>query len=68
MQIDWTTFTLEIINFLVLVWILQRFLYRPVLNALDKRAARMRQQAEDAADARTKAEALKQQYETRLEA
>ena len=31
MELDWTTFVLEIVNFLVLVWILQRYLYRPVL-------------------------------------
>ena len=39
MQIDWTTFALEIINFLVLVWILKRFLYRPVLDTLARRRA-----------------------------
>ena len=31
MAFDWTTFGLEIINFLALLWILKRFLYRPVL-------------------------------------
>ncbi len=37
MELDWTTFTLEIINFLVLIWILKRFLYQPVLNVIAKR-------------------------------
>ena len=37
MQIDATTFVLELINFAVLVWILHRFLYRPILGAIDRR-------------------------------
>ena len=37
MQIDWTTLVLEIINFLVLVWILKRFLYKPVMEAIAAR-------------------------------
>ena len=41
MQIDWTTLVLEIINFLVLVWILKRFLYRPVMEAIAARQQRV---------------------------
>jgi len=39
MQIDWWTFGLQAINFLVLVWLLQRFLYRPVLAVIARRRA-----------------------------
>lgn len=39
MQIDWTTFVLEIVNFLALVWLLKRFLYTPVLDVLARRRA-----------------------------
>ena len=42
MELDWTTFVLEVINFLVLVWILRRYLYRPVLNTLAARKAGQR--------------------------
>jgi len=38
MELDITTFALEIVNFLVLLWLLQRFLYRPIQAALDARA------------------------------
>lgn len=38
MELDATTFVLEIVNFLVLLWLLTRFLYRPIRNALDARA------------------------------
>ena len=37
MRIDWTTFALQLVNFGILVWLLQRFLYRPVLRAIDAR-------------------------------
>lgn len=37
MELDLTTFVLEVVNFLVLVWLLARFLYRPVKVALDAR-------------------------------
>lgn len=66
MQFDWTTFILEILNFLVLVWILQRFLYRPVLAMLDARQQRITEETERATQLRNAAEALRQQYEQRL--
>jgi F-type H+-transporting ATPase subunit b len=37
MRIDWTTLALQIVNFAILVWLLQRFLYRPVLRVIDAR-------------------------------
>ncbi len=39
MQIDWWTFALQGINFLVLVWLLKRFLYHPVREIVDRRKA-----------------------------
>ena len=37
MLIDWFTIIAQALNFLILAWLLKRFLYRPVLNALDER-------------------------------
>lgn len=37
MLIDWFTVIAQAINFLILVWLLKRFLYRPVLDAIDAR-------------------------------
>lgn len=37
MQIDWWTLTLQAINFLILVWLLNRYLYRPVLAVVARR-------------------------------
>ena len=66
MAIDWTTFILEIINFLVLVWILQHFLYRPVLETLARRRAGIERTLAEARDAETRAGALRAQFENRL--
>ena len=33
MQFDWWTFALQVVNFLILVWLLQHFLYGPVQSA-----------------------------------
>ncbi len=37
MPIDWFTVTAQAINFLILVWLLKRFLYKPILHAIDER-------------------------------
>ncbi|MEX8520291.1 MAG: hypothetical protein AB3X44_17425 [Leptothrix sp. (in: b-proteobacteria)] len=47
MNLDPTTFALQIINFLVLLWLLTRFLYRPLQAALDARRAAAEQQRAD---------------------
>ena len=39
MQFDWWTLALQTVNFLVLVWLLHRFLYKPVLGIIDARRA-----------------------------
>jgi F-type H+-transporting ATPase subunit b len=37
MPIDWFTVAAQAINFLILVWLLKRFLYKPILHAIDER-------------------------------
>ena len=37
MLIDWFTVGAQVVNFLILVWLLRRFLYKPVLAAIDAR-------------------------------
>ncbi len=68
MQIDWTTFTLEIINFLALVWILKRFLYQPVLETVASRRAGIERTLASAKETEERASALKVQFEQRLAA
>jgi F-type H+-transporting ATPase subunit b len=66
MEFSWTTFILEIVNFLVLLWILQRLLYRPVMNAIAQRRTAIEKTLEEARAIEAKATALSQQYEGRL--
>jgi F-type H+-transporting ATPase subunit b len=37
MLFDWFTLVAQLVNFLILVWLLKRFLYKPILNAIDER-------------------------------
>ena len=41
MLIDWFTVAAQAVNFLILVWLMKRFLYKPVLNAIDEREKRI---------------------------
>ena len=66
MELSWPTFFLEIINFLVLVWILKRFLYKPVLEAIAQRKAVIDKTLADAKAKEAGAQALEQQYQNRL--
>jgi len=59
MLIDWFTVIAQMLNFLILVWLLKRFLYQPILDAID---AREKGIASKLADAEAKeANAHKQQ-------
>jgi F-type H+-transporting ATPase subunit b len=61
MLIDWFTVVAQVINFLILAWLLKRFLYAPILNAIDVRERRIAEELADA-DAK-KAEAQKERDE-----
>ncbi len=56
MNINWFTVIAQIVNFLILVWLLKRFLYKPVLKAIDEREKRIASQLEDAAAKKTEAD------------
>ncbi len=57
MKIDWWTLGLQAINVLVLLWILQRFLFKPVQAMIARRQQATQQLMADAATARSRAEA-----------
>lgn len=64
MLIDWFTVFAQAINFLILVWLLRRYLYRPVLAAIDAREAKIAAELKDAAA--TKAAALAERDDLRI--
>jgi F-type H+-transporting ATPase subunit b len=57
MRLDWSTIVLQTINFAVLVWLLQRFLYKPVLRMIDARKADIARHYDEAKAAEQKAKA-----------
>ena len=61
MLIDWFTVGAQALNFLILVWLMKRFLYKPVLHAIDEREKRIAAELADAAA--KKAEAAKERDE-----
>src|ERR1700683_5217260 len=61
MLIDWFTVGAQAINFLILVWLMKRYLYKPILHAIDAREKRIAAELADA-DAK-KAEAKKDRDE-----
>lgn len=66
MEFSWTTFALEIVNFLALVWILERLLYRPVLRAIDERRTAVEGTLAGARATQAEAEKLKRKYDDRM--
>ena len=61
MQINWFTVIAQVLNFFILVWLLKRFLYKPVLKAINERENKIASQLKDA-DAKEK-KAIKEQAE-----
>lgn len=66
MELDWSTFGLQVLNFLVLVWLLKRFLYKPIFTVIADRRAAMERLRAEAERLRAEGEDLKQRYEGRL--
>ena len=62
MSIDWITVIAQIANFLLLVWLLKRFLYRPILDGIDAREAEIARRMAQAGEAQKKAEAAEAAY------
>jgi F-type H+-transporting ATPase subunit b len=61
MLIDWFTIAAQALNFLILVWLMKRFLYKPILNAIDRREKLIAKELADAGA--KKAEAQKERDE-----
>lgn len=59
MGIDWFTFVAQILNFVILLLLLKRFLYRPVLNAIAQREEHVRDRLDQALRLREEAEAAR---------
>ena len=67
MLIDWFTVTAQVINFLILVWLLKRFLYRPILDAIDVREKRIAAKIADADAKESEAQKQRDEYQRKNE-
>src|SRR5471030_2221737 len=65
MPIDWFTVLAQATNFLVLIWLLKRFLYRPVLAAIDAREQAVAAALADATAAGAQAKSERDTYQQR---
>lgn len=66
MHIDWFVFLCQIVNLLLLLWLLKKFLYGRIIGAMDAREAKIASTFEEAEKARETARVAESQYETRL--
>ncbi|AVW90898.1 F0F1 ATP synthase subunit B family protein [Celeribacter baekdonensis] len=66
MSIDWITVAAQIANFLVLIWLLKRFLYRPILDGIDAREAEIKARMQQAAEAEAAAKTTEASYRAQI--
>lgn len=63
MQIDWVTVSAQVVNFLVLVYLLRRFLYQPVLQVMSQRKQNLAELQRNAEQETLSARRLARHYE-----
>lgn len=63
---EFPKFLWQIVNFLILLFLLKKFAYKPILNMLDERTKTIEDAISNAETAKTEAEKLRKEYETRL--
>lgn len=67
MNIDWFTYGAQIINFLILIFLLRKFLYNPVIEAMDKREETIASRLKEAKLKKEDAEQEAQKYQEERE-
>jgi F-type H+-transporting ATPase subunit b len=67
MLIDWFTIVAQAINFLILVWLMKRFLYKPILDAIDAREKRIAAELADAATKKAEAQKDRDEFQHKNE-
>ncbi|MGR9085607.1 MAG: F0F1 ATP synthase subunit B family protein [Gammaproteobacteria bacterium] len=67
MQIDWLTVSAQWLNFLILVYLLRRFLYSPIIRAMDRRQQAIQSQMEQARQKTEEAESESSRFRERTQ-
>lgn len=68
MLIDWFTVGAQVINFLILIWLMKRYLYQPILHAIDARETRIAAELSDADAKKAEAQKERDEFEHKNEA
>jgi F-type H+-transporting ATPase subunit b len=63
MQINWFTVIAQIVNFIVLVWLMKRYLYKPILSAIDDREKKIAGELADAKSQKASAKAEHDEFD-----
>lgn len=67
MEVDWLTVAAQVINFLILIALLWRFLYRPIITTMEARQQHIENQMLEARQLKTQAEDLIATYQEQLD-
>ncbi len=67
MLIDWFTVGAQALNFVILVWLMRRFLYKPILHAIDAREKRIAAELADADAKRAEAKSERAEFQHKNE-
>lgn len=67
MSVNWFTVIAQVLNFLILVWLLKRYLYKPILKAIDERENKIKSQIEDAEKKEDDAKKEREEFEKKNE-
>lgn len=68
MLIDWFTVGAQVLNFIILVWLMKRFLYQPVLDAIAAREQKIAAELADAAASKSQAQQQQDEFRQKNEA
>ena len=68
MLIDWFTVAAQMLNFMILIWLMKRFLYKPILNAIDAREKKIAAQLADAEAKKAEARSERDEFQRKNEA
>lgn len=67
MNIDWFTLIAQVINFIVLMWLLKRYLYKPILKAIEERENKIVAELNDAEEKKKEARKEREEFQKKNE-
>lgn len=67
MLVDWFTVGAQALNFVILLWLMKRYLYRPILVAIDARERRIADELAGADAKRTEAQTARDEFQKKNE-